>query len=344
MDKPVISIIVPCYNVEKYIDRAIQSAMQQSFAMDQVELILVDDKSTDATLTHLMQWEQQYPDRICVIACEENGRQGTARNIGVKASRGEWISFLDADDWLEPDFLEKMFFLVNKYDLDVAYCGVRRDDSEQLAFFTETKNGTNDLFAQVDDDAQRKQLIRLQCFGGAPAKLVKKEFLEKNDIWFAEGIAYEDLYFRELFHMYVKRGAVIGEDLYHYYVNPNSTCLKTNAEYHFDYLISIQRLWDEWQKRGFLNQYREELECEMLLAGYLQYLKVLALRFETAPCEQFRKLQRFIRDIIPNRNQNFYLNSYFSDKQRILLEAIDLDMSDEAIGSFLQTAGILLTS
>ena len=85
----IISVIVPCYNVEKYVGRCIDSIINQSIGIDNIELILVNDASTDATLDVLSGYEQMYPESIMVINCEQNGKQGTARNIGMMYSTGE---------------------------------------------------------------------------------------------------------------------------------------------------------------------------------------------------------------------------------------------------------------
>lgn len=103
-----ISVIIPCYNVEKEIDRCIQSLVDQTILLSQMELIFVDDASEDATMEKLSKWEEQYPESILVIHCEENGKQGTARNIGMQYATGEYIGFVDSDDYVEPEMYQKM--------------------------------------------------------------------------------------------------------------------------------------------------------------------------------------------------------------------------------------------
>lgn len=338
----LISFILPCYNVEKYIDRAIKSILAQTFDSKLYEIICIDDASNDNTLLHLTAWEEQYPELITIVKCCGNSRQGTARNIGLKYATGEWITFLDADDWLEKDFLEKLYSIVAIHDLQVIYCGVKRDTSSSLSYFDDSRRYTNDQLIEITSSIDRNNLILSQVFGGAPAKLIKKSLLVDNNIYFAENIAYEDLFWREIFHLYVNKGAVLGEYLYHYYVNPESTTLKKNASYHYDYFISIQLLWDEWTKRGFLSNYRDALECELLFAGYLQYLKVLAIRFDHPSYERFLELQKFIRSIIPDYSNNPYIQKHIDSKHHILLEAIYQDINATEFNEFVKYATVLL--
>ncbi len=102
MDK-LISIIIPCYNVQSYIDRCFQSLLAQTIDFDRLEIILVDDCSTDATWEKLTAIEAAYPESVMIIHCDENGHQGTARNIGLTYASAPYIGFVDSDDWIEPD-------------------------------------------------------------------------------------------------------------------------------------------------------------------------------------------------------------------------------------------------
>ncbi|MCR4674481.1 MAG: glycosyltransferase, partial [Lachnospiraceae bacterium] len=103
-----ISVIIPCYNVEKWIDRCLESVICQTIGLDKMEILCIDDCSSDSTLLKLKAWEERYPEHFIIIESSENGRQGTARNIGLSYATGEWISFIDSDDWVEKDYLEQM--------------------------------------------------------------------------------------------------------------------------------------------------------------------------------------------------------------------------------------------
>ena len=107
-----VSIIIPCYNVSEYIDRCLESITVQTIGVDNLEIICVDDASTDDTWDKLQQWEQRFPEQIILIHCKTNGRQGTARNIGLEYASSPWISFIDSDDWIEPDYFEKLYTIL----------------------------------------------------------------------------------------------------------------------------------------------------------------------------------------------------------------------------------------
>lgn len=86
---PLISIIIPCYNVEQWIDRCLSSIAEQTYPIENIEMICVNDCSTDNTLYKLLEWEKRYPDNIVIVECEVNGRQSKARNIGLQYATAE---------------------------------------------------------------------------------------------------------------------------------------------------------------------------------------------------------------------------------------------------------------
>lgn len=109
-----ISVIVPCYNCAEYVSNCINSILNQTIGFENIELLLIDDASTDNTSDILKKYEERYPDNIGVILCEKNGRQGTARNIGLQYASGEYVSFVDSDDWIRSDMYERLLFIMRR--------------------------------------------------------------------------------------------------------------------------------------------------------------------------------------------------------------------------------------
>lgn len=117
---PLISVIMPCFNAERYVEAAVLSALGQT--LGDVELVVVDDGSTDGSLAVLKHLQARLPGRLQLLS---SSRQGPypARNLGLRAARGAFIAFLDADDYWEPDFLQSMFDALTSGQADIAYCG-----------------------------------------------------------------------------------------------------------------------------------------------------------------------------------------------------------------------------
>ena len=107
-----ISIIIPCYNTEQYIDRCLTSLINQTIGLEHLSIICVNDASTDHTWEKLESWRKRFPNNIILINAIQNGRQGTARNIAFPYVTTPYVAYLDSDDWLEPDMYEKMYHLL----------------------------------------------------------------------------------------------------------------------------------------------------------------------------------------------------------------------------------------
>lgn len=125
---PTISVIVPVYKVEDYLDRCVESILAQNFT--DFELILVDDGSPDNCPTMCDLWAEK-DNRIKVIH-KENGGLSDARNVGFAASCGEWITFIDSDDYVHPQMLQALFDAAQKFDVKVSACGFTRTNGEPL--------------------------------------------------------------------------------------------------------------------------------------------------------------------------------------------------------------------
>ena len=116
-----VSVIVPCHNAAKWLPQCFLSLVQQSIGIDGLELSFVDDASDDegATWALLEEFERAYPESIMIIHLEENLRQGGARNVALGYATGEYLAFVDADDFVEKDFIEKVYRRAVESDADI---------------------------------------------------------------------------------------------------------------------------------------------------------------------------------------------------------------------------------
>ncbi len=123
------SVIVPVYNMaaDGKLEYCLNSLIHQT--LKDIEIIAVDDASTDGSLDILRRYELDYPEKVKVIHYEKNRRQGGAKNEGLKVARGEWIGFLDSDDWVTPDFYERLIGKAEETGADVAGCVSAYDGS-----------------------------------------------------------------------------------------------------------------------------------------------------------------------------------------------------------------------
>lgn len=338
MNETKISVIIPCYNVSKYVDRCIQSLVSQSFGIDNIEIICVDDVSTDNTVEKLLQWEQKYPDNIIVVRSGTNGRQGAARNIGLSYASCAWVAFVDSDDWVEPDYLEILYEKTCIEELDMVCCETVRDVHNELYFLSDKERaaGKREGIIAIEDMEQRKGLIL--CNGIAftvYSKLIRKEFLLGNMIMFPEGVVYEDIYWGSLINFYIRKAYIIGLRLYHYYVNSNSTVLNRDADYHTDILTVNSMLWREVINRGFWESYSAEIEYEFFYSAVMTFTKALILRFERPQYSLYRLLNAFAWDHVPDYRDNLYFQSEdFPELHKLILEGVYMGLDKESFNAW----------
>lgn len=327
-----ISIIIPCYNAEAYIDRCLASIAGQTMGMDSLEVICVDDASTDHTWECLQAWEQRFPEDILLIRQEVNRRQGTAQNTGLGVSSADWVAFVDADDWLEPDYFERLYEPVGRYECDVISCGWARDSSDMLTCFDpkRRREGTDGRgqYIRVDTKETRKQLFRFRKLGEAAwGKIIRKDLLREHQICFPEGLAYEDHYWTMLLYIYVSGAYVVGENLYHYYENPRSTTVSKNNDFHID-LFTIQlRKWTDYGRRGILEEYPEECMHDALRDAW-QFLAQVITQYDQPSYSLFQLQRELIMEHIPDYREDPYLAD-FPQIARLFLSTLYLPMSRE---------------
>lgn len=327
MDK-LISIIIPCYNVESYIDRCFQSILSQTIGFDKLEIILVDDCSTDNTWEKLTAIEASYPESVMIIHCDENGHQGTARNIGMQYASAPYIGFIDSDDWIEPDMYEKLYEKMTAYRCDIVMCENWRDYGFSSELLEPKATGKENRLFQIDSIAKRKTFLACGSIGyGVWDKLYTRELLLDNNIFFPEHLAYEDHFFSILLYFYAKKVYMLEERLYHYFVNPTSTVLTPNASHHFNILAVDTMMWTECEQRGFLKTYRKEIEYQFLCLCYLASLKMISLRLTQLPYDFFLQLKEETLKRVPDYHANPYIKDYVTPLNQSLLGLLDYPIS-----------------
>ena len=329
MDK-LISVIIPCYNVEKYIDRCFDSLLNQTIGFDKLEIIMVDDCSTDRTWAKLTAIEAEHPESVLIIHCDENGHLGRVRNIGLQYASAPYIGYVDSDDWIEPDMYEKLYQKMTTYKCDIVMCQNWRDTALPEQTLAPKLTGNTDRLLEIDTEEKRKIFIVCSSIGYVVwDKLYTRDLLHQNNLFFPEQLAYEDHFFSTLLYFYVKRVYIMEEKLYHYYVNPASTVLSLDAPHHFDILTVDKMMWAECESRGFLAEYRKELEYQFLTLCYLAAIKMMSLRLTHVPYDFFLELKGETLKRVPDYHSNPYIKDYVTELNQMLLKLLDLPISEQ---------------
>lgn len=331
-----ISVIIPCHNVEAYVERCFCSLEEQTIGLDALEIILVDDASTDGTRELLYCFAEKHADSVKVIPLDENVRQGGARNRGLEIASAPYIGFIDSDDWIEPDMYEKMYEKAATYDCDIVFCRNVRDDGTGRDVVGRTEK--EDCLFQIDTVEQREGFLASNIIGvGVWDKIYKREIIFDNHIRFLEKMAYEDIHWGALFYLYAKRVYILEEKLYHYYINTQSTVLNRNQKYHFDFFRVNLKKMEEYERRGAWARYKEGVEYDFLLTYYIAGIKLLAHRFDEVPYDVFYEMQNTVQLLVPNYKVNKYVQREVREIYILLFGLIEQSLERKKIDQMLAT-------
>lgn len=218
-----VTIIIPVYNVERYIGKCIASVMQQTF-MGGVECLLIDDYGTDRSIEIAEKLINAYSGNITFRIIRHTANRGlsSARNTGIKAAQGDYIYFLDSDDYITDDCIATLHQVAAVYPGAQIIQGGAVTSTGHLAHIDMNNGSTVDY---IDDAAALKKLAIFsdKCYTcSAWNKLIRKSFILENDLFFKEGIYYEDAHWQFFAAKHLKAVAIVQKTTYVYVVREGS--------------------------------------------------------------------------------------------------------------------------
>ena len=248
MNSEMISIIVPVYNVGKYIEKCLESLMKQTYA--NIEIICVDDKSTDNSV-QICEKMMSEDARIRLIRKEVNTGLATVRNIGLKAVSGKYVAFVDSDDWVTSDYLETLYQLMTEYQAEIAQGSYVRTTIEVDE--KELKYGAVRTKGMTGREALQRMFSASMVhpdveYTIVPNKLYCKSFLE--GIFFPEGKIFEDQYFSAVCYAKCRKVAVTDKKIYFYRINPQGTTMQKYSTLFLDEVELHERLVQYFDRNG----------------------------------------------------------------------------------------------
>ncbi len=308
-----LSVIVPVYNMagEGKLEYCLNSLIAQT--IPDYEIIAVDDASTDCSLQVLREYEARYPEKIRVITYRKNQRQGGAKNEGLKAASGEWIGFIDSDDWVTPDFYEKLLQRAEETGADIVGCDYSLVDRHTMEVGRIVQNNDKEQTGLLDKEKHRSLFVRP---GSMVVKIYRASVIRDNCLTFPAGIFYEDNYAGPLWSLYFRHFERVEEPMYFYYQHQTSTVHYISEEKCRDRMAAAELLYRDCKKRGFLGEYFPELEywfaevyyCNTLFS-YLSGVKSPRLAF-------VKELRKGIEEKFPDFQKNPYYRERIGETER----------------------------
>ncbi len=239
-----ISVIVPVYNVERYLAKCLDSIINQTF--QDIEIICVNDGSTDISRRILEEYKNK-DSRIKIID-KENGGLSSARNAGMKVATGNFYSFIDSDDWVEPDMLEKLYKNITELNTDISICAVHLYDETNQTINDNEKYFNLEHFdssfdGKVFSYQDVKSFIMDVCVM-AWNKLYRKSFIDDCKAEFPNGLIFEDGPFFFSIFFKTKRVSIIRDFLYYYRINRPGSIVQKGGKKFLDIIDVVELMYN----------------------------------------------------------------------------------------------------
>ncbi len=286
-----VSIIVPFYDVENYIETCLQSLVNQT--LQDIEILLVNDGSKDGSEKIAKQFVENYPDKIIYLE-KENGGLSDARNYAIPYAKGEYIAFLDSDDYIEPNMYEEMYKKAKEEDLDYVECDFLWEYPDKTL---ESKG------RQYNNKKEMFMYTRVVAWN----KLIRREMIQENHLEFPKGYRYEDVEFFYKLLPHIANYGIIQKPLIHYVQRENSISNVQNTR--TKEIIDVLNHVIEYYKANHLfDEYREEIEY--IYARYIlcsSMLRMVMIENKKERKETIDLAWKSLHTQFPNWKKNSYI-------------------------------------
>lgn len=299
---PKVSIIVPIYNVEKYLERCIDSLIGQT--LDDIQIILVNDGSTDNSGKIAKEYAIKHQDKIMYLE-KENGGLSDARNYGLPYATGEYIAFLDSDDYIDKEAYKTMYDKAKQENADYVECD----------FIWEYPNKIKeDKRVEYKNKKEMLAFVRVVAWN----KLIKREVIEENNLEFPKGLRYEDVEFTYKLIPHLNKVSYIDKYFIHYTQRENSIANVQNARTAEIFTI-LDDVINYYKENEFYKEYEDELEynyARYLLCSSLK--RICKIQDKETRIRLINETWNKLNSEFPNWKKNQVLNSVNIGKNKYM--------------------------
>ena len=301
-----VSVIVPVYNSAPFLSKCIESLLFQT--LQDIEIILINDASTDNSLDILLKYKAMYPEKIVVIHSEINQRQGGARNLGIEIAKGEYIGFVDSDDWIEKEMYFELYQEAIKQNSDICYAKVQQIDEKGNI----SEDNVN-YFLPIGNVTEKERKEMLIChITRIVRNIYKRSLLIENNIRFPVHLQYEDIIFDPLVLLYAKDIAAVNKTFYNYYIHSNSTTHKIDEQKYKDRLNVAQLLVEEFKKRNYYEKYKDEIDYLYFRKGFIHTALKYITNAQIIKTDVISEIVSSLLYVVPQHQNNPYYRQKIS--------------------------------
>lgn len=303
-----LSVIVPVYNMASggKVQYCLDSLLHQTIS--DYEVIAVDDCSTDDSYSILCGYAERFPDKIRVLRCDRNRHQGGAKNLGLQTASGDWISFIDADDWVCPDYYERLLAEAARTGADCVGTDYSLVYAHTMTPGKPVHNNKEEQCGELDEARMRSLMVD---FGSLCVKIFDRRIIFSTPSRFPEDMFYEDNAIAKTWISRMHRFAYIPEPLYYYYQHGDSTVHTVTKSRLQDRCRAAQIILEEAKRYGYYDRFRDELEYSFTVLFYQNTL------FSAMRAMKERGRYRFVTELAAQMKKtfpDFQKNRYYVDR------------------------------
>lgn len=311
-----LSIIVPVYNMaaDDKLAYCLNSLVNQTIS--DYEIIAVDDCSTDNSLEILRNYQKKFPDKIRVIASPVNKKQGGAKNLGLEVACGEWIGFIDSDDWVTEDFYERLLTRAEETGADMVGCDYHLTHKHSMEIGTVVANNKASQTGELEEEKYRSLILDS---GSLVVKIYKRHIIMDYPNRFPEGIFYEDNAISNSWMLRSKHFEYIPEPLYYYYQHGSSTVHTITKERCEHRMEAARVMVKEAKQFDFFEKYYPEIESSFTTLFYVNTLFSYMAGVEKKEYRFVEALGREMKETFPGFMENRYYEERVHAEERKLI-------------------------
>lgn len=311
-----LSIIVPVHNMVSggKLEYCLNSLLNQT--IQEYEIIAVDDASTDDSLQLLKKYEKENSHKLKVYALSENHRQGGAKNLGLDMCSGEYIGFVDSDDWIMPDMYERLIAKAEETNSDMVACNLTNVYEHTM----QVKENIPSMDADMNGELTPDKLKRLVFHSGAlVCRVYRRHMFMEPKLRFPEHMFYEDNAIGTELLFRAKKIAYINEPMYFYLQNPNSTVHTISEEKCRDRMEAMRIMIKMAEDGNYLKEYYAELEYKFINLFYQNTLFSYMQSKQRKKLSFIREMGNEMKQYFPGFQENVYYKEKVNEEERFLI-------------------------
>ena len=302
-----LSIIVPVYNMasDHKLEYCLDSLVNQT--VEDYEIIAVDDCSTDNSMEILKEYERRFPEKFRAVHSEVNRHQGGAKNIGLRMAKGEWIGFIDSDDWIRPDMYERLIERAKSTGADLAGCDYCLTDVHSMEVGQIVHNNKKSQSGILNKEKRASLILD---GGSLVVKIFRRSMIMEKELWFPEDIFYEDNALGNSYLVLAKHFEYIEEPMYYYYQHDTSTVHTISPKRCEDRIEAGRLMLAEAKRHGYFEELRPELEYSFTLLFYINTLFTYMAGVGKTKYGFVKAMGKEMKETFPE----FEKNSYYQER------------------------------